>query len=322
MPASGDELTQDLKQLRNRRGLRAIGTGARVEIGTALQTICRVNASDTAGEKQRKVSGWIEELLPQLAADHRWALSVAFGIAEEADHDTYQDRVRWAAGLDGRSPRTFERRVDRAIAELVAVLGARVPEPAVESGPSVAPWRTKALRLLLLLECEVPEVIEIRQIVSQIKGLNEVDLAISVPPDGQSKRLSGDLDLVVFNGGTVIDHRMVSSDRHGVFVQLARPLAKGESHEIVLRYRAHMRQPHAACVPRYPCDLFDLSVRFGQRQPTSIHRLDGVLHGDARDSGQRGPEVELNASGEVRTVFEHLKPGFAYGLKWVGGPGG
>jgi hypothetical protein len=93
-------------------------------------------------------------------------------------------------------------------------------------------------------------------------------------------------------------------------------LRRGERHEIGLRFRARMREPHYVCVPRHPCDLFDLHVRFGDDVPQRIVRLERAFQVDTRDRTPRGAALETDGSGEVHVRFRHLAPGFAYGIRW------
>lgn len=75
-----------------------------------------------------------------------------------------------------------------------------------------------------------------------------------------------------------------------------------------------MREPHYICVPRHPCDLFDLHVRFGDRVPDRIVVLEKAFQNDTRFP--RGAVLETDDAGEVHVRFRHLAPGFAYGIRW------
>jgi len=93
-------------------------------------------------------------------------------------------------------------------------------------------------------------------------------------------------------------------------------LRRGARHEIGLRCRANLREPRYLCVPRHPCDLFDLHVRFGVTVPERIVRLEGADRGETSDPTSHGAELEPDEAGEVHVRFRQLAPGFAYGIRW------
>ena len=125
-----------------------------------------------------------------------------------------------------------------------------------------------------------------------------------------------DLEVDVFHGGVLTSRAMESNDRIGLALRLPEPLRRGEQHEIALRFRASIREPHYVCVPRHPCELFDLHVKFGDRVPEQIFLLEKAFQEDARDTSSHGVLLTADDSGEVHVQFRHLAPGFAYGIRW------
>lgn len=312
------EAVNALKVLRRGRGLAEVGLGR--DPGPLLRDYCRVEESDLPAEVQRKLADWMRSASELWPRDVRDAFLVAYGLHEDAQQRFLTDRMEWAAvNLVGRDPRTLERWVVEAIRLLArSIEGGSGSENGVD-GAVAAVWRTSELRVCLSLDLPVPEAFETRRIVAESAVVTELDLAISVPAgsDGVLRDDARGFELDVFYGGRLAGLAMESSDRYGLRLRLSKPLRAGESHEYGLRYRAEMAHPHYVCVPRYPCDSFELRVRFGANRPEYVRRLDGAFQNDSTDPTAIGSEVLLDACGELCVGFSDLKPGFAYGVKWA-----
>ena len=300
------ELVQELKALRKGRGLLG-----RVEerVGPALRSACSISEADGTVAIRQKVAGRLAELAAHLPEDLRVTVLAAFAICSEARQPLYQERIQWAARRVDRDPRTVRRRVDEAI-DLLAELAAGTSE--VVSSPSR--WHTASLALALVLDQPEPVVLERRRVVADQDGLRALDLAVS----GPSRH---DLEVTGLYGGTVADRGMEASDRWGYEMELPRPLARGESWEVAVLFRlpsASALRPYLVCVPRQPCDTFDLRVRFGK--PPEVRTLDGAFQRDVSDPGYRGRLQAVGPSGELHLRFQHLTPGLAYGARWADQP--
>ncbi|NBH08291.1 hypothetical protein [Amycolatopsis sp. SID8362] len=301
------ELVQELKTLRKGRGL-----AGRVEdrVGPSLRTACAVSADDGMVAIREKVSGRLSSLASHLPEDLRVAALAAFAISSEARQPLYQDRVRWAASLLDRDPRTVRRRVDEAI-EVLAELASSSPSAA----PSADSWHTATLAVSMVLDQGAPLILEQRRIVADRDGLRSLDLAVSLP-GGRSS-----LSATVLYGGHLVDRGMEATDRWGFGLDLPRPLSRGESWESALLFRlpsAAALRPHMVCVPRQPCESFDLRVRF-EGQP-EVRVLEGAFQRDVSDPGYRGRPHEVDPSGEIHLRFQRLTPGLAYGARWSDQP--
>jgi hypothetical protein len=300
------ELVQELKTLRKGRALFAGSMEDRV--GPSLRAACAITDGDGLLAIRQKVATRLTELADQLPDDLRLVTRAAFAIESDARQPLYQERVRWAAMRSDRDPRTVRRRIDEAINQMaeLATGGAR--------SHTVAPtdhWHTTELRLAVALDRPEPEVLEQRRIVADQDGLRELDLAVSLPV---SRR---DLEATVFYGGTLRDRGMESSDRVGFTLVLPKPLPRGEPHDFAVRFRLPTVRPYMVCVPRHPCDLFDLRVRFGRdRMPPRVWTLQGAFQRDITDPTCHGIQHAVDQTGEVHMCFRHLTPGLAYGVRW------
>ncbi|WP_378237069.1 hypothetical protein [Amycolatopsis speibonae] len=286
-------------------------------VGPALRMVCELTKEDGATEARRKISERLTVLSSHLPDDLRTVVLAAFGLTPDARMPFYQDRVHWAATRINRDDRTARRRIDDGIAQL-AEFAVGTLRPVTRAKRVGHHWHTEELRVALAVDRPVPEAFEFRRVVADTDDLTELDLALTVAaPDSSGARArKEDLDVEVFHGGILTGRRMESSDRFGLALKLPAALNHGDRHEIALRFRARI-EPHYVCVPRHPCDLFDLHVRLGkERAPREVVLLNKAFQGDARDPIAEGTSIPVNEAGEVHVRFENLDPGFAYGIKW------
>jgi hypothetical protein len=314
------QLVSELKTLRKGRGL--LVSDIEVRVGPALREVCDVTSEDGPADIRNKVNNRLDELAGALPMDLRIAVLAAFAIAQEARLPLYQDRVGWAATKLGRDPRTVRRRVDEGIHQLAQLAQLGVTPQAAEdpAGPvASAAWHTRELRVTLALDRERPEAIEYRKIVADQDDVSVLDLAMTLTGPHGDPRPRG-LGVDVFYGGTLVGRRMESSDRFAFDLALPKTLAKGETHDYALHFRVpegQRMQPHFACVPKHPCDVFDLRIRFDQTRPLPrIWLLSNVFQRDVDDPLPGGEELVADEAGEVRLLFRNLTPGLAYGARW------
>ncbi|HEX4721399.1 MAG TPA: hypothetical protein VH333_02715 [Pseudonocardiaceae bacterium] len=304
------ELIRELKSLRKGRGLFASQADER--IGPALRAECGVTDGDRLVVVREKVAARLTELADQLPVDLRLAVLAALGITVEARLPLYQDRVYWAATRIDRNPRTVRRRVDEAICRLADL--ATVTSRGTDDEPADG-WHTDKLRVVAVLDRERPEILQQRRIIANQDDLRELDLAGSLEAERE------DLETGVLYGGTLLDCGMAATGRFGCTLALPRPLARGESYDFAVWFRlptTKAMRPHLVCVPRQPCELFDLRVRFGRdRMPPYVSLLHRAFQSDVTDPGYQGRRHPVDRAGEVHLRFRQLTPGLAFGAKWT-----
>ncbi len=315
MTAMLTDLVDELKILRKGRGLFVRHIDERV--GSALRTVCDVTDDDGPAEIRQKVGQRLGILARSLPPDLRIAVTAAFAIAPDVRLPLYQDRVSWAAARLNRDARTARRRIDDGIHHLAQLAALAAPEKSVTG--SLDRWYTRELRATLVLDRTRPEVLEQRRVVAVEDGVSAINLALTVPSvvgDAVSN-----MSVEMFHGGTLMPRMPMVGERITVSVQLPAPLARGDSHEFVLRTYLPDREalrPYFACVPERQCGLLDLRVRFDQqRLPAYIRMVENVSPDDFADSARMGAEVRADAAGEVRGVFGGLVHSMAYGLCWA-----
>lgn len=303
------DLVRELKSLRKGRGVFAGRIGERV--GPGLRATFGIVEGDGPVTIRQKMAVRLTELIEQLPEDLRLVTLAAFAINAEARLPLYQDRVLWSAIQVDRDSRTVRRRVDEAIGQL-AELAADVPRERVVG--QVCGWRTTELRVAVVLDRVQPEVLEQRRIVIGQDGLRELDFAASLLVGRR------DLDVRVLYGGTLVDRGARAHDRFDFGLALPAPASKGESHDFAVRFRLppeYPVPPYLVCVPRDPCELFDLRVRFGHdRVPPRVWALHGAYQRDGSGLVGAGDERQVDQAGEIHLRFRHLTPGLAYGARW------
>jgi hypothetical protein len=124
----------------------------------------------------------------------------------------------------------------------------------------------------------------------------------------------------VLHGGTLHTRLNHSSSRVAFVLRLARPLNRGEEHDFFVRIRfsgEREMQPFYTCTPSFPCELFDLHVRFGaDLAPDSIWKVNGLRMSEVSDHAAPRESIEADAAGEIHLTFDDLTPNLSYGIAW------
>lgn len=310
-------LSTELKLLRKGLGVQAKNLPA--DVGEALREVCGVGEDDAPGTVRAKVVATLLSLIEKLPAAQRETARIVLGFGTGAN-ERYTARLELLGSGADRNIRTMQRRADDV---LYLIAEAAYESPAAFGGvPSNSqdPWHTSSLAVRLTLTGVAAEVFETRRIVSHVAGLEEIEHGISLarpasttaPPD-----LSG-LGIDVVAGGEVHSVRLVSSTRVAFRLRPPRPLDAGDRHEFFFRIRLdELPVPFYCCTPEFPCDSFDLNVRFDRNEPPQrVWRIDGDLSKDAADPVPARKPLFLDSAGEVRTEFHGLQPARSYGVGW------
>jgi hypothetical protein len=315
------ELIGELKQLRKGRGIDDEELADRV--GPALRSVLAIDSGAPLPDLRIAVSDLLTGGAEQLPGDLKLALLMAFGLHPDSRHRFYTQRIAGLAEALQREGRTAKRRVDEAcrqFADIAVASAYRVRMPVVED----IAWHSGRLSTIVVLDGAAPEIIESRRIVAHRDGVHLIDLAVTITappsPADAAFAVSSDLAVDVLTGGTLVHTANEATRRVGMALQLPHPLDRDEHADFTLRYRlpaGKEMQPHYVCVSRYRCDRFDLAVRFGdERRPSEVVRLASAFQNDIIDPAAVGETVALDAAGEIHVMFEDLKPGFAYGVRW------
>ena len=313
--AIATDLVGELKTLRKGRGVFVGQIGDR--IGSALRDVCHVTDDDGHTVVRRKVATTLQGLASDLPADLRVAVMVAFGIFPDARLPLYRDRVSWVAIRLNRDPRTVRRRIDDGIvrlAELASLVRTEVAGQDVPELRHTVGWHTVEIHTTVGLDQQLPEILEHRKIVAVQTGISELDLAVTCAAQRD------DLEIRVRYGGTLRAVGVEPGDRKTFKFALPRSLEPGEMHDYALSYRLPASapiRPYFVCVPRRPCELFDLRVRFDlMNLPRRARLITEGFQRDLDEPGSYGRPAPLDSAGEVHAVFRDLTPGLVYGIRW------
>jgi hypothetical protein len=128
------------------------------------------------------------------------------------------------------------------------------------------------------------------------------------------------VDLAVLYGGSIARCERASATYFRHFIELPRPLDKGESHDFGVAVSIPAGQamnPRYSVQPLRRCDEFDLRIRFGQaRGDLTVWNLDGVPRGMADDYREPGGVIHLDPAGEIHLRYRYLRAGLVYGVRW------
>jgi hypothetical protein len=314
-------LSTELKLLRKGLGVQAKNLPG--VVGEELREVCGVRGDDSPGTVRGKVVTRLKALIEKLPESQRETARIVLGFGTGAN-ERYTARLELLGSGADRNIRTMQRRADDVI---YLIAEAAYEAPAAFGGSPVisqGPWHTSALAVRLTLTGAAAEVFETRQIVSHVAGLAEIEHGVSLArpasPSGEPD-LSG-LGIDVVSGGEVHSVRMVSSTRVAFRLRPPRALDAGDQHEFFFRVRLEeMPAPFYCCTPEFPCESFELNVRFDRREPPQrIWRIDGDLSKDAGDPVPARKPLFLDNAGEVHTGFHDLQPARSYGVGWQPAP--
>jgi hypothetical protein len=309
------DIVDELKTLRRGYGIESPDLAGRV--GSALRSVCGVLAEDPPATLRRKVADALAALTDRLPEDLGRMSRTALGFDGTAQ-ERYQQRVKDLAVQLQRDPRTVQRRIDTALLRIAEL--AHAEQPGHPLGRRDLPWHTLRLQVSVLLEETMVEVLETRRIVAHRPGLSEIDNSVTVtpPPNWNGSLDPGDLGIDVVRGGVLHSPQLQAPNRLGFGLRLAHPLGAGEEYEFFLRMKVTRPfAPHFLCTPIYPCDRFDLAIRFPPGQvPARVWLLDNVFPLELTDPWPERTPVELDMAGEARAEFTDLEPHRSYGLGW------
>jgi hypothetical protein len=311
-----EELSAELKLLRKGLGIQAANLPDHV--GGRLRQVCGVQDEDSPGTVRDKVSETMRSLITRLPKSQWEVARLVFGIGTPPGL-RYTERLMLLGDGADRNVRSMQRRADDVV-YLIAETAYAAPGQLPQAGRK-DPWHTSALAVRLTFGEAGAEVFETRRIISHVDGLEEIEHSVSLvrplQPGQPLPTLEG-LGIDVVAGGEVHSVRMISSTRVAFRLRPPRPLDTGEEHEFFFRIRVdEFPSPFYCCTPEYPCESFDLNVRFDRGRPlVKVWRIDGEFSMDAEDPLAPRKPLWPDGAGEVHTSFRDLEPARSYGLGW------
>jgi hypothetical protein len=268
---------------------------------------------------RRQLRAELTACAARLPDESRIAVTAGLALSDAARQPKLIGRKLWLAKELSVSPRTAQRRLDAGEERLAEEIVLELRTSRGRAATTPVGWYLEKLRVLLQFDGEVLESIEERNIVATRPQLNEVMAWVVIPGDKPGQ--PGPAPAVkVLRGGRLLRTERTSPGKYVSRIRLDQPLAAGQHGEyglkLILSNHATMR-PHYLFVPEYPCDAFDLTVRFDPaRPPAWVRKVDGeqVRVFDATVPPAR--PLQLSESGEVRVTFTRLRLNLGYGLQW------
>ncbi|GAB2604666.1 hypothetical protein Aab01nite_78390 [Paractinoplanes abujensis] len=312
-------LSRELQALRSRKGV--CRAGLYDHLGLRIRRLCGLTGRQSDARTRAAVEKWLTALADTLLPDQRQAVLVSFAVDAGHRLATLDARIGQLAGLQKVSSRTARRLADAALEALVAAVD-ELPggehDRAGTGDDNGGGWRVSSLSSLFRLDTATPELYEMRTIVAT-REIAELVVRITLPPTPPGV---GEPVVTALFGAHLrkVEHDDGSPSRL-ITLDLARPLATGESHEVWLHVALPPGQPvrpHYAIVPLAPCETGSVRVRFAaDRRPEEVWLLDEVAYPDLDARRPRRTTVEPDLHGEVFRAFRGLHEGHAYGIAWT-----
>jgi hypothetical protein len=313
-----ERVQAELADLRKGAGVEEPALARR--IGPYLRELASLGGQprDSAALR-RQLRAELTACASRLPAEARIAVTAGLALSDATRQAKLIGRKLWLAKALSVSPRTAQRRLDDGEALLAEEVALELRGSRGRAATTPVGWYLQELRVVLQLDGEVVESIEERSIVATRPQLDEVMAWVVIPGDKPGQ--SGPTPVVkVLRGGRLLRTEQPSPGKYVTHIRLDQPLAAGQRGEyglkLILNDPMAMR-PHYVFVPEYPCEAFDLTVRFEPtRPPAWVRKINGeqVRVFDATVPPAR--PLQVSDSGEVRATFTRLTLNLGYGLQW------
>jgi hypothetical protein len=320
-------MTADIPVERVRAELASLRKGAGVEepdlarrIGPYLRELASVGGQprDSAALR-RQLRAEFTACAARLPDELRVAVTAGLAISDTVRQAKLIGRKLWLIKELSVSERTVQRLLDKGEARLAEEIALELRSSRNRAATTPVGWYLERLEVLLQLDGDTVESIEDRSIVSTLPRLEEVMAWMVIP--GGKPGWSGPAPAVkVLRGGALLRTDQPSPGKYVSRIRLDRPLAAGQGGEYRLKLILNdptAMQPRYVFVPEYPCEAFDLTVRFDPaRPPAWVRRIDGEQVRVFEVPVPPAHPLRLSDSGEVRATFTQLKLNLGYGLQW------
>ena len=300
-------------------GLASPGLASRM--GPVLARVCGISPADSSYEVRAKLSSNVLAAARSLPEHSRLCVLAALGLERECRYRFLQDRLGWLAAHLDRAPRTVQRRIDDATAQLAAaLLRDRRPSDRPARDGAVDGWFVQRLHAVLTLTDDSATMLETRRIVAVVDGLTDLNLvwAAPRPPDP-----GDDIDPLtlepVYGGRLVRDPVRSTPGLWAGRLQLPQALAAGDVHEFCVRVSVAQRlRPYLVVSTQRRHDEIEFRVKFETSAlPEAIWTVDGEPERVVEEGVRTGRPLHCDSLREVAATFEMLRLGWVYGIRWA-----
>jgi hypothetical protein len=308
-----EAVVEELRTLRKGLGAQTPKVGD--QVGPALRAVCRIGNGDSHATIRRKLVRVLSGLCAN-TPDHLSDIAEAT-LGLDGDHGQFLgNRVSALAQRHGVHVRTIRRRMETGhylIAENAVELLRR------NSTKSADSWYVDRFAAVLRLDTATPESLQIRRIVAEQDGLDQITVSITLPP-AAGEDSPPDLRIEPYFGATMVAAERRGDRRFACVLNLPSTLAAGDRHEFALLAtipRGQPMRPHFVYFPERPCESFDLRIRFDpEHLPATVREVAEVFHRDFDAHPATGDVLPPDRANEVHLTFTGLRPGFGYGARW------
>lgn len=323
MAAEG-QLYSELAALRKGAGLRRLKIRDRT--GHELRRLTGIAETTTHSDARERLITMLLRASGALPDVLGLAARVMLAIEPDYTGATLTERQRKLAAIWNVDPVTVRRRCNLAlqmISSHLAEYGADLSEETLDDGETFAPneWYTTNSSTTLRLDKATPEATEVRTIVSLKDGLSRVALGLGLPRPRSESRPKMGLDVEMEFGGEIESNRQPSAEYFVHYIRFPHPLARGETHTFGKTVRIPPGQPmatHFVSRPLHRVDRFELRVKFDPaRLPKVVWRVSGIAYHMSEADGPGRDILQLDNLGEIAVIFDRLKPGLGYGVRWL-----
>lgn len=290
-------------------------------LGPILARLCGISPADSSYEVRAKVSSNVLAAARSLPDHSRTCVLAALGLQRDCQFRFLQDRLGWLAAHLERAPRTVQRRVDDATAQLAAVLMRdRRPGDRPAGDGAVDGWYVQRLHAVLTLADDSATMLETRRIVAVVDGLTDLNLVWAAPRPPDPHEVADPLILEPVYGGRLARDPQRSTP--GLWVgrlQLPQALAAGDSHEFCVRVSISQRlRPYLVVSTQRRHDEVEFRVKFETSAlPDAIWTIDGEPERVVEEGVPTGRPLHCDSLREVEAAFAILRLGWVYGIRWA-----
>lgn len=313
------QLVAELKRLRQRGALNSPNLADM--IGSLLRSTMGLDVDSSPPQLREALRRELVKLAGQLPDELQLAVLTIYGLTEEsATTGNFEQRLKLVAEQINRNPKTAVRRVNEALEVMARAALATHREQ--RTGHPGSPWCTATLHTSVVLDRGFPQVYERRRIVVPADEVEEIELEVSVPtpPIRGGEIPPESTGIEILHGGSLQVRQRRSSARLGYVLRLPHKLARHEEHEFFLHFRfteQDSMRPFYVCTPNFPCELFDLHVKFDpEHLPNRIWQIAGLPPFEVEDEFAPREPAEADPCSEVHFTFTDLTPNRSFGVAW------
>lgn len=304
-------LIEELRRLRRGRGVRRPQPDR--WIGPELRLLVESAYGPASGEQLREnLIALLRKATMTLPGDRRSLYQAALDASDLGG--LLNDRLERLVGPMDRTVRTLQRYLNECDQLIAGRLMQDEQLRQAEKHVMRRGWMLDQFSSRLRLDLPQPEYHTTRTIQVTAPQLTMVTDVFSMP-DPEPDQV---LEVEAGQGCTLDKFERISSSMWRVFLNLPRPLTKGDTWDLSYVVRVSFpRQvpPYVVIAPARPCAAFSVRVDVGDSGAVDFVKLEGVPLPMLEDPSPMGVPLPVR-DGTVSYAVSELQSGLAYGVHW------